>query len=291
MESLEQFVPTKDFLVCIDSDGCVFDTMEIKHKECFCPPYIDHFSLQAISRYAREAWEYTNLYSVSRGMHRFITLLMSLDLLSERAEVKDRVFLVPDHEALRRYTATAPALNNDTLRAEIERYPEADDLRNALAWSLEVNERVGQMVHGIPPFPHVREQLCAIAKHAHIIIVSATQEKALVREWSEHGLDRQVDVLCGQETGTKSAVLAQLRRKKPDAHMLMIGDALGDRKAAEDNAAMFYPIRPGEEAASWNELKPLLISLWNGAYVGEMEDACKAQFARCLPTTPPWKTR
>ena len=35
----------KPYLVCIDSDGCVFDTMEIKHKECFCPPYIKHFGL------------------------------------------------------------------------------------------------------------------------------------------------------------------------------------------------------------------------------------------------------
>ena len=53
----------KKFLVCIDSDGCVFDTMEIKHKECFCPAYIEHFGLQAVSNYARDAWDFANLYS------------------------------------------------------------------------------------------------------------------------------------------------------------------------------------------------------------------------------------
>ena len=29
-----------DFFIGIDSDGCVFDTMEVKHKECFIPNMI-----------------------------------------------------------------------------------------------------------------------------------------------------------------------------------------------------------------------------------------------------------
>ena len=32
--------PQQQFLVGIDSDGCAFDTMEIKHKECFIPNII-----------------------------------------------------------------------------------------------------------------------------------------------------------------------------------------------------------------------------------------------------------
>jgi len=50
------------FFVGIDSDGCVFDTMEIKHKECFTPNIIKHWGLQAVSKYAREAAEFVNLY-------------------------------------------------------------------------------------------------------------------------------------------------------------------------------------------------------------------------------------
>ena len=52
-----------EFMICFDSDGCVFDTMEIKHKECFCPAYIKHMNLQGVSRYAREVWDFVNLYS------------------------------------------------------------------------------------------------------------------------------------------------------------------------------------------------------------------------------------
>ncbi len=38
--------PKHDFLVGIDSDGCAFDTMELKHKECFIPNIINYMELQ-----------------------------------------------------------------------------------------------------------------------------------------------------------------------------------------------------------------------------------------------------
>ena len=63
--------PQHDFLVGIDSDGCVFDSMELKHKECFIPAFINHYDLQGVSKYAREAAEFVNLYSKSRGANRF----------------------------------------------------------------------------------------------------------------------------------------------------------------------------------------------------------------------------
>lgn len=82
-EVFESFRPGHQRLVCIDSDGCAFDTMEIKHKECFCPAMIKHWGLQPISKYARMAWEFENLYSKDRGLSRFITLYRSIELLKD----------------------------------------------------------------------------------------------------------------------------------------------------------------------------------------------------------------
>ena len=76
--------PTKNFLVCVDSDGCVFDNMELKHKECFCPATVNVWGLQSVSRYAREAAEFVNLYSKTRGANRFPALIRTLELLAER---------------------------------------------------------------------------------------------------------------------------------------------------------------------------------------------------------------
>ncbi len=92
---LKELTPRKDFFIGIDSDGCAFDTMEIKQKECFCPNFIKHYGLQAVSKYARETWEFVNLYSKDRGCNRFIAVIRALDLLRERPETKTRGVKVP----------------------------------------------------------------------------------------------------------------------------------------------------------------------------------------------------
>ena len=51
-QPLVDLKPKYDFFVGIDSDGCAFDTMEIKHKECFCPNIINYWGLQGVSKYA-----------------------------------------------------------------------------------------------------------------------------------------------------------------------------------------------------------------------------------------------
>ncbi len=41
--------------------------MEIKHQECFTPNFIKHFHLQSVSKCAREAWQFVNLYAKDAG--------------------------------------------------------------------------------------------------------------------------------------------------------------------------------------------------------------------------------
>ena len=93
-----EITPKHDFFVGIDSDGCAFDSMELKHKECFIPNIINYYNLQAISKYAREAAEFVNLYSKSRGINRFPALIETLDWLARRPEVAARgiKIVVPD---------------------------------------------------------------------------------------------------------------------------------------------------------------------------------------------------
>src|SRR5438552_18575396 len=87
---LREFKPAREFFIGIDSDGCIFDSMEIKHKECFTPMYIKHFQLQAVSKYAREVWDFVNLYSKTRGANRLPALSLALNLLRERPPVTAR---------------------------------------------------------------------------------------------------------------------------------------------------------------------------------------------------------
>ncbi|MBQ5951699.1 MAG: HAD hydrolase-like protein [Lachnospiraceae bacterium] len=283
----QEYVPHHEYLVCIDSDGCAFDTMEIKQKECFIPAGIEHFDLQPVSSLARETWEFVNLYSKTRGTNRFNALLRVLDLLRERPEAVQRGYRPFDYEVFRHWVETAPLLNNDAVAALAETEPV---MKRIIDWSLDVNRRIAHMVHGIPPFPFVRESLEKISKTADIVIVSATPREALVKEWTEHGIDRYVNVLGAQEDGSKAEIIAAVKGTYAPDHVLMMGDAPGDHKAADKNGVLFYPIRPLDEVASWEEFfREDADRFLAGTYAGDVMRDRHARFDACLPEEPPWK--
>jgi phosphoglycolate phosphatase-like HAD superfamily hydrolase len=279
--------PRHEFVVGIDSDGCAFDSMEIKHKECFIPNIIYHYELQAISKYAREAAEFVNLYSKSRGINRFPALLETFDWLRRRPEVRARGFSVPQPNALVQWVRTESKLGNPALQEAVERTGDPD-LRRALAWSQAVNDTIARVVRGVPPFPYVRECLERLAPRADLLVVSATPNEALRREWEEHRLLGYVCAVCGQETGTKKESLA-VAKKYRRHQALMVGDAPGDYQAACANEALFFPINPGAEEASWRRLYEEGIDrFFNGTFAGEYQRQLLADFDTYLPALPPW---
>src|SRR4029079_11290467 len=107
------------FLVGIDSDGCVFDSMELKHKECFIPNFIRCYGLQGVSKYARETAEFVNLYSKSRGVNRFLALAEQLELLGRRPVVKARGLQVLRPRGLDAWIAHEKKLGHPTLETAI----------------------------------------------------------------------------------------------------------------------------------------------------------------------------
>jgi phosphoglycolate phosphatase-like HAD superfamily hydrolase len=281
------FTPRHDFLVGIDSDGCAFDSMEIKHKECFIPNIIHHYNLQAVSKYAREAAEFVNLYSKSRGINRFPALIEALDWLKRRPEVIARGVKIEIPAGLVAWLKRETKLGNPALKQAVEATGDPD-LAQALAWSQDVNDTVTRVVRGVPPFPFVRQCLEKLSSQADLLVISATPNEALQREWEEHDLARFVQAICGQEVGTKKETLA-VASKYPAGHALMIGDAPGDYQAAKANNALFFPINPGAEEASWQRLYEEGIErFYAGSFAGDYQQRLLTEFEACLPATPPW---
>lgn len=287
---LKDFQPKHKFFIGIDSDGCAFDSMEIKHKECFIPNTIKHWKLQAVSKYAREAAEFVNLYSKWRGINRWPALMMVFDLLRDRAEVQQRGVNIPVAQAVRDWMKRETKLGNPALEAEIAKTNDPG-LIQALTWSNGVNDTIADLVEGVPPFPSVRTSLEKIAPVADAMVVSATPGEALAREWAEHDIDKYVEVIAGQEMGTKKEHLALAAKGKYEPNnILMIGDAPGDMKAAKANHALFYPINPGDEEQSWQRFHDeALDKFLAGKYAGAYEENVIAEFDEYLPETPPWK--
>lgn len=290
-DTLSKLKPQQKFFIGIDSDGCVFDTMEIKHKECFIPNNIKYWNLQAISKYAREAAEFVNLYSKWRGINRFPALVMGFDLLREWDEVKKREISIPGVPELRKFIDSGRPLSNPSFKEYIAEVGSSEELETALAWSEAVNRTVDEMVHDMPPFPYVRESLEKLNGTADMMVVSATPTGALKKEWSENRIDSHVRVIAGQEMGSKKEhlQLAANGKYEPE-HILMIGDAPGDMKAARANNALFYPVMPGKEDASWQRFHDEAIDRFiRGEYAGKYEETLIGEFLNSLPDTPPWK--
>jgi len=295
-QPLKDFKPKHKFFVGIDSDGCAFDTMGIKQRECFCPWMIGYFGLQPVAQAARECKDFADLFSKTRGANRHKTAKRIIaDLLPNHPMTKARGFKVPQYPHYFAWVDDPKSLlSNDGLKQAIEkaRSPEARaELELALAWSKKVNEAIGEIVKDMPPFPYVRESLEKIQPLADVIVVSATPGEALIREWQEHDIAGYVEIIAGQEMGTKAQHLEYAAKGRYEKdHVLMVGDAPGDMKAARANNALFYPINPGDEVESWKRFHDEAFDRFiKGRYAGQYEAKLIAQFDACLPEKPPWE--
>ncbi len=289
MSPLEQFKPEKNFFIGIDSDGCVFDTMEVKHKEFFCPNTVKYFGLFAIAKYVRETWDFVNLYSVTRGINRFPALIRVMDLLALRPEVVETGITLPDMEPLREWVSQETRLGNPAFSRYVEHHPHPA-LEQVLRWTLAINEDIARWLRNTPPFTYARRSIEKISMAADAIVVSQTPLEALTREWKEHSIDGFVKAIAGQEQGTKSEHIAMAATGRyPHDRILMIGDAPGDLKAATDNGALFFPVVPGHENMSWKLFHDTALERFlSGTYGGEYEERLIDEFRRSLPEKPKW---
>lgn len=288
---LSAFRPTRDFFVGIDSDGCAMDAMEIKHQECFIPASIKVWELQPISTVARQTAIFVNLGSITRGLNRWLALKQLLDLLRDRVEVSERGVTIPEYPELTDFINSSYPLS-DVGVAEWAAANPSETANRMMAWDKEVNSRIADMVNGAGPFPGVRDAMTAMARDADLMTVSATPVHALTREWTEYGLVFYVQLIAGQEMGSKADhVRHAAKGKYPDDHILVIGDAPGDRDAAAKVGVLFYPILPTREQFSWTRLRteafPRFLA---GSYAGDYQRRLIDEFSATLSDHVAWET-
>lgn len=244
----EKYEKLKDFLVCIDSDGCAMDTMEIKHRKCFAPEMIKTWNLEENEEYILNLWYDLNLYTQTRGINRFKGLAETFKIIREKG------IEIEDLDSLLNWVDTTNELSNRSLKSEIEK-TNSKALKMALEWSLNVNEAIENLPKGDEPFENVKESLETLSKKVDISVVSSANGEALNDEWNRNDLVKYLRALLGQEAGTKQHCIAELKKKGYDIDkILMVGDAPGDLQAAKNNDVKFYPILVNKEGFSWERL-------------------------------------
>lgn len=284
------FTPAFDRLLILDSDGCVFDSMERKQKRCFHPLIVAHWKLEPLAGLVRETAEFVTLYSAWRGTNRFTALLRIFDLLRARTDAMGRA-RIPELADLRRFVCGSQPLSNTSLAAAAR--SGSRELTSVLSWSKAVDRAVAREARHPPPFPGVRKALREMQRCADIVCVSQTPVQSLRREWNHCALSGYVRATGGQEQGRKDQqILAAVLDRYMPQRVLMLGDAMADLEAARARGIRFFPILPGQEASSWQDfLAEILPAFRRGTYTRKREDPRVRAFRARLPSRPPWSTR
>lgn len=279
MKIFSEFRKRKDFLLCVDSDGCAMDTMDIKHFNCFGPCMVDEWELSEWRDEILTRWNEINLYTITRGINRFKGLAMAL------SEINGKYRTIDGAEALTEWASNAPELSNGALAQIIEKRPDEVIFKKALSWSTSVNEAITKLPNETKlPFPMSKEALEYAHKRADVAIVSSANLGAVLEEWEMHGLIDHVDVIMSQNDGSKAFCIGELIKNGYDTDkVLMCGDALGDMQAADNNGVNYYPILVKHERESWQEfIDEGFDRLIGGEYSGEYQNKKKKQFLNNL---------
>jgi phosphoglycolate phosphatase-like HAD superfamily hydrolase len=273
IEFIADFKKSKGFLVCVDSDGCAMDTMDVKHEKCFAPKAVEVWGLQEIEARFLEVWHQVNLYSKTRGINRFKGLVRTFELLKEEG------IKMPEFSSIKNWTESSAELSNPALEKAIEKAGD-EQLFKVLDWSNVVNKAIRELPEDDKPFSGVKEGLMTISEVADIAIVSSANKSAVHSEWERHELLPYAQVLLGQEAGSKSFCIGSLKGNDySDDEVLMVGDAPGDLEAAVKNGVLYYPILVGKEEFSWNRLaSEALEKFIEGTYRGEYQQRLTDEF-------------
>ena len=292
IEDLRRYKPKNKYFVGLDSDGTIFDSMELKHKDCFIGSLIRVFGLAAITHEIHEVWNFVNIYSYTRGTNRFKALLHTFNYLKKIERIKLLNVEIPDLKDLNDWVKSGKTLSNKNLIEFMMHLPEKRKkiLKNVVKWSKEVNQIIKSTVFNLPPMNGALKALEKLKSKADLMVISNTPFNTLIREWNENNIYSNIEYIGGQETGTKTEMLsAATKNNYPKENILVIGDSPGDLSAAQSVNALFFPILSQREEESWEFFNQIGFKhFFNGTYFGKYQKSQIKNFQLSLHSKPSW---
>ena len=281
MSIFDSFERKHDYLVCVDSDGCVMDTMNCKHFNCFGPCMVTEWGLEEWKDAILDRWNVINLFSMTRGINRFKGLAMAL------GEIDKQYKPISGIAALQHWVEVAPALSNDGVAKAAAEATDADAklvFQKALNWSKAVNASIVELDEALKvPYNGAKEGLAAAHEFADVAMVSSANRDAVEEEWGKFGLLQHTDIVLAQDIGSKAACIAEMLKFGYDLDkVVMVGDAPGDCDAAEKNGVHYYPILVNHEKESWDEAIAVAFGKLQSGNYAEYGAQKKQEFLRNL---------
>lgn len=248
-------------IVVVDSDGCVLDSMEVKHRKAFFPALDLIWEFGELFSMAEKTWLEINLYSEFRGANRFAALSTFFDRMTLNAPSGLRDSF-PDTSGLKKWIETTSVLSEASLAEACENAAGEgrDILEQSLRWTREVNRMVSAMPAPLA-YAGARGALESLQPHGiPLYVVSSANRPAIETDWKEAGVSDLAVRVFGQEDGSKADVLISLAEPLSAGNgLLMVGDSPGDEHAALVSGGLFFPIIPRREAQSWLDFREAVL--------------------------------
>lgn len=251
--------------IALDFDGVCKLFTDHKHQIMFTNLFLHLYEFQRVPfEVYRQAYRYINFRSPDyAGKERFLCVNALAAHLSDQGY---RCALPGLSRAVAELQRQGQKINEKNLLP----FREANDVARAIAWSREVNERVGRLTE-IGLTPGIREQiLTPFAAQADFYVVSTATEEPLRRSLEKEGVTF-IRRYFGQETASKAEALSLLGQAGYAA-VFMFGDSLEDARASrqaqtEFPAAaqlFFVPVIPGDEARCFQTGRQIIAAVQAG---------------------------
>lgn len=201
---LKNYKKNKQFLLCVDSDGCAMDTMNIKHFNCFGPCFVQAWEITENVESVLERWNEINLFELTRGINRFLGFAR---LARE---------LYPNDEDIKAFESWTRAAKELSEKAVFEEWKKTGNhvFERAYEWSKAVNKAIVSLPEESKiPFEGVRDGLKNASKNFDIAIVSSANYAAVTEEWERCELLQLTDAVTTQQDGSKAHCIAELIKK------------------------------------------------------------------------------
>jgi len=236
-------------LVVVESEGCVFDTLRLRHEQAYLPAFVACFAWGVDRSYCSNLWRRLALDSKFRGQPPARILLAALQILNRHSPSirRSAVLRVLDH-----YLAL-PAPDPFTLAGAPAGSPE----RLLLDW-MTMSDGIIEAEMAEHCFSGAAEFLLSFkdsAPKAELLVYGSYSESSTLRRWESAGLGSCFLRLAGAERGEFSGYLrAALKNGYDGCPILVIGTTGMAWQAAQAVGARFYPILPDAEEESWKFL-------------------------------------
>lgn len=266
-----------DYLICINSDGTIMDSMVLKHENAFGPALIKTFNLEEIKDEVLEIWYEINLKRITRGINRF----KALDLVLKEIETKfGKTY--DGYDQYHDWVLNSDKLSIDLLSQKVINTENKNCLELALKWAELANLYISNQKY--KPFNNSLKVLDLLYDSCDLVGVSSANNSALNSEWQESNISKYFRVVASQEYGNKEKILESAIRCGYDLNKsVMIGDSMSDYEAAKKVNMLFFPIIPTKENESWDLfLSEGIVKLKNNTFDDKYQKKLVEQLKKSL---------